>query len=410
MKIVLRGICIAYLSWSMLIVSGLDIESYKYRLEPICDELFPYAENGLALARIEDHYGYVNQWGDFKIETTYKDAQSFSSGLAGVLVDEKYGYINKANEIVIDPIYEVVEPFIGDFAVVKEFEKYLIIDKKGQPQLEDRFDELFIDSEDLIRYKKDGRFGYLLDGIDYQTDYDYIGPFVDDRAVVSLNNKYGFIDTENHLVIDVKYDSISTFLNDKAVVENNQKFGVVDTMGNLLVPIEHDAIQLFEEGDLIAFKEGYDWGYMTIEGDPFITPEYDKVHPFYDGLARIEINKKHGFINKENEYIIRPTYNDASWYADNGLMLIKKNIFYGYINRDNEYVVEPSFDDATDFFSNRTAYIKDNRKWGIIVLNYRLNYYVTAALPVIFLVITVSVMKRLTNLLKRIFNFKRNDR
>jgi len=91
-------------------------------------------------------------------------------------------------------------------------------------------------------------------------------------------------------------------------------------------------------------------------------------------------------------------------------MLIKKNIFYGYINRDNEYVVELSFDDATDFFSNRTAYIKDNRKWGIIVLNYRLNYYVTAALPVIFLVITVSVMKRLTNLLKRIFNFKRNDR
>lgn len=44
---------------------------------------------------------------------------------------------------------------------------------------------------------------------------------------------------------------------------------------------------------------------------------------FSDGLARVELNYKYGFINKRGEQIIPCIYNDASLWVSCGLVFLE---------------------------------------------------------------------------------------
>jgi WG containing repeat len=66
---------------------------------------------GLAKAKINGKWGFINKKGDFVIAPQFKDAVHFSYGLAGVMIDGKWSYINQEGKEVIAPLFEKVLPF-----------------------------------------------------------------------------------------------------------------------------------------------------------------------------------------------------------------------------------------------------------------------------------------------------------
>jgi len=113
----------------------------------------------------------------------------------------------------------------------------------------------------------------------------------------------------------------------------------------------------------IVAHNDYYHGYMNNLGQVVIEPKYTKAHPFSEGLAAVEINRKYGFINAQGEMIIKPTYHIASNFKNNlakvagdSMMADNNNCCRkGFINRKGKLIIPTQFVKASDFSDGYAA-------------------------------------------------------
>ena len=95
----------------------------------------------------------------------------------------------------------------------------------------------------------------------------------------------------------------------------------------------------------------------------------NRAFPFHEGLARVMLNGKYGFINKKGERIIKPQYEEANDFRQ-GRALVKVKVphnqfLWGYVDRKGQFVIPPQFEQAEDF-SEGLAAVKVEGSWGYI--------------------------------------------
>jgi hypothetical protein len=112
----------------------------------------------------------------------------------------------------------------------------------------------------------------------------------------------------------------------------------------------------------------YQGGYFDLQNREFaIKPQFDSAEKFQDnGLAKIRQNRKYGYINEKGKFVIKPQFDDAYSFRDNGLAKIRQNRKYGYINETGKFVIKPQFDGAEYFDDNGLARVSQYGKWGYI--------------------------------------------
>ena len=57
---------------------------------------------------------------------------------------------------------------------------------------------------------------------------------------------------------------------------------------------------------------------------------------------------KKGFVNAQNEWVITPNYEDVDVFRE-GLCWVKKGGKWGLINNNGECLIEPQFEDTKEF-------------------------------------------------------------
>ncbi|MCD4744868.1 MAG: WG repeat-containing protein [Bacteroidales bacterium] len=199
-------------------------------------------------------WGYINKRDSIVISAKYNYVNLFSEGLAAVRIDELFGYINAKGETIIDFKYEFADNFkdgqarvsmLPEGAIVTDpdLPGYIvfgnIIDKKGKP---------------LLKWK-----------------YNYIAEFHEGLAMVYKgtyrDHISGYINKELKLVINLKYQKAENFNNDVAIVTKENKMFLINTKGEV------------------------------------ISEKFDRIKPFYDEKAKVKLNDKWGYIDKNgNEY------------------------------------------------------------------------------------------------------------
>lgn len=98
-----------------------------------------------------------------------------------------------------------------------------------------------------------------------------------------------------------------------------------------------------------------------------LSPEYDDVLSFSEGLAAVKLDNKWGFIDIDGKIIIEPKYDYVSSFSD-GLAIIsgtdENDKYFGFINKKGEVVIEPQFCKADNFFEEHavTGICDDNNK------------------------------------------------
>ena len=65
-----------------------------------------------------------------------------------------------------------------------------------------------------------------------------------------------------------------------------------------------------------------------------IKPQFDDAMPFSEGLARVAIGDRWGYIDKSGEYVINLQFDDAKSFED-GLACVKIDGKYGYISKSS---------------------------------------------------------------------------
>lgn len=156
--------------WGYIDQTGATVIPLKYMdASPFSEDLAAVAE----WSNTEYKVGYINKTGSYVIAPRFHAGHPFSEGLARIAIDRKEGYIDRTGEIVIEPQWAWAYDFTEGRAAVKVGEKWGFIDRTGKVAIEPRFDALR-------------------------------PQFRDGRAEVLLNEQWGSVDKDGHWTPDAR--------------------------------------------------------------------------------------------------------------------------------------------------------------------------------------------------------------
>ena len=107
-----------------------------------------------------------------------------------------------------------------------------------------------------------------------------------------------------------------------------------------LIPF-YDGLAITESKD----KESKDkkskikYGFSNRKDETIIPHIYDEVRRFHNGFAQIKSGEKWGLVNKEGKIIVEPTY-DYIWPSFEGRFRVREKGQYGFINEDGNFVIK----------------------------------------------------------------------
>ncbi|MBD2006690.1 MULTISPECIES: WG repeat-containing protein [Cyanophyceae] len=138
---------------------------------------------------------------------------------------------------------------------------------------------------------------------------------------------------------------------------------------NLAIQPRFDVADSFSDG-LARVRVDGKWGYIDKSGDIVIQPQFDEAEPFFEGLAVVWISgQNRGYIDKTGRFAIQPQFikNAAKKFSE-GLARVWVVSTFGYIDKTGSFVIERKFAHA-DNFSEGLARVQIGGKWGYIDKN-----------------------------------------
>ncbi len=257
--------------------------------------------------------------------------------------ETKYGFINKNGEWAIQPAYDGATTFSNGVAVVVVYNEttdeytYSYIDKKGN-----------------------------LKGSFADADQHYCG-----LARASYDGSiFGFVDASADFKINPLYEAVNNFSDDLALYYDaiNKDWGYLNTKGEVVIPAiklaMYDALSSFSEG-LARVRIEDKYGFIDKNAKQAIPLIWDYVGSFSDGLAIYEIGDKYGFIDKKGDTKIYAMYDDAASFFENGLAPVEQNGKWGFVNKKGDMKIPAMFDDAYPFCEGM-ALVEINGKYGFV--------------------------------------------
>ena len=86
-----------------------------------------------------------------------------------------------------------------------------------------------------------------------------------------------------------------------------------------------------------AFSEDQKWGFRDSSGSVVVSPKYDEVYIFSEGLITVRLNGKWGFVDETGNEVIPPKYENSSSFF-NGVARVSLNDKWFYIDKTGEEV------------------------------------------------------------------------
>jgi hypothetical protein len=137
----------------------------------------------------------------------------------------------------------------------------------------------------------------------------------------------------------------------------DNKFGYIDRHGTIVIPAQFKSAENFSDG-LARVTIGEKSGFIDRNGKKIVIPvksDEGQIGDFSEGLAIVSIDGKQGFIDRKGNMVISPQFSNASKFK-NGLAKIKiDSSDFGYIDRHGKIVIPPQFVNANDFSEGLAA-------------------------------------------------------
>jgi len=277
----------------------------------VSEQLYPYCLKYIKKC------GYINEQGNWVIEPYFNSHDvgffPFSEGLAPVKVDGKYGYINTQGKMVIESQYLFAGQFKSGLAKVQ------LDNERGTSGFINKHGKLVI----TAKFSFTGAFE---NGLAKAANFDY---------------KEGVINLTGNWVIKPKYESVTKFSEGLLAVKKNDKWGYVDKQDKLIISFIFDEALEFRSG-LAAARMGNKMGLINRDGQWVIAPKYESIFGFSDGLYAAKNKGLSGYIDKQGQWIINPKYQDVKPFFQ-GLAAVKTQGLYGMIDANGNWVIMPKY-------------------------------------------------------------------
>jgi hypothetical protein len=182
---------------------------------------------------------------------------------------------------------------------------------------------------------------------------------------VSMDGKWGAINQNGELQIEPSYLGMKEFFNGIALAKSEEGWMYVNSEGtnislNHAYLCQHD----FSEG-FARVQENKKWGFIDVSGNYAIQPQFDGARDFSEGLAAVQKGSKWGYINTSGEFVIEPVLK-AAWDFNNGIAIVILNDIKEYMNRNGEILPNADKHEVHRGFRDSYAPVRKNNLWGFI--------------------------------------------
>ncbi|OFI05942.1 anti-sigma-V factor RsiV [Clostridium acetireducens DSM 10703] len=118
------------------------------------------------------------------------------------------------------------------------------------------------------------------------------------------------------------------------------------------------------ENYIIVLKNQYNSWYMvenkkTNNYREILSNIINKENNLYAASIKTVKGVKWGYINDKGNLVIKPEYDFALDFQENGLAIIEIGGFYGIINKEGKYIVEPKYYSISEFSEGRASVIDE---------------------------------------------------
>ncbi|MFN0216899.1 MAG: WG repeat-containing protein, partial [Saprospiraceae bacterium] len=351
---------------------GRDIEKHKKdSLIGIIDSLINlvtplkvenvYASNHnhLTPAKRDSLWGYVDDFGDWRIQPQYTEVHPFWNGVAEVSVgnswkNKKSGIIDTTGKVIIPIKYQNIfsMPENGKAWVTDE-NYFYFVDSTGQ-----KIDSIFnrghwIGISDKCWVGGKERDSTILIFSDGQVLHwppnegiKGIGRYVDKiDFAIKINGTWHYADSsriydsEIHLWDDIYFEQ-----NGVARVRKDTLWGLIDSTGQLIAEPQFRQISNFENG-LARIQSGKDtlWGVISTTGQILVEPKFEEVDiEDFEGISiSVRKGKLWGYNNITRQIYIEPKFNKITIVNDEGaLAFVRKDTLWGRIDTAGHIVMD----------------------------------------------------------------------
>jgi WG containing repeat len=276
------------------------------------------------------------------------------NGLRRVRVKNKYGFIDARKVIRIGVLY--------DYAAESFYKGLVSVTMKSQIGYLDEYGRL------IVSYSTNGNAAY-----EKPASFDTRGNFAMHRAVVSRNNKFGYINESDEILIPLVYDGASSFSEGLAAVKTGNKHGYIDPYGTVVIPVIYDDAAVFSKG-LAGVRLNGKWGFINVKGQVVIPLKYTSTGIFQDSLALVQLGKKWGYINLIGKTVIPIIYDESAIFI-NGKVEFRLNGKSAFFDRTGKKLAGQSpvaamkqpvveIVKTKESYYEGLAIVQVNKKWG----------------------------------------------
>jgi hypothetical protein len=157
--------------------------------------------------------------------------------------------------------------------------------------------------------------------------------------------------------------------------------GVVDISGRQIEPSGMSWFPKFDKDDpsIRWVQRDRLWGLARADGSWLVEPKFEQVGSINDGLARVALNGKVGFIDRTGNFAIPPLF-DTAWPFNSGLgrTSAERDGIVGVIDNSGSWVFQTNYEQvrlAIAFGRNDHRafgwHFKKGDRWGLLDLNGR---------------------------------------
>ena len=180
---------------------------------------------------------------------------------------------------------------------------------------------------------------YTTDRIDWLSEDEH----EDSLAVYAQNNRRGFINVYTGEIVinanDNNYSRAWVFNEGLAAVVKDEKIGFIDSRNRVVIPFNYDYTI---DHDMPDMAYVFHAGYCAV--------------PNADGMI--------GLIDKSGNWALEPIYDEVWIPKDNGYRVVILDGKYGLLNSDLKLVYEPVYEFISNYAeSDRFVLMKDGRMW-----------------------------------------------
>src|ERR1044072_4288455 len=93
-----------------------------------------------------------------------------------------------------------------------------------------------------------------------------------------------------------------------------------------------------------------------------VTAKYDYAGPFCQGVARVKLNKKWGYIDTTGNVLIPPKYTEVENFSD-GIARVRTGTKWGLVDISGKEITTPAFDAIFEFVNGKALVLLNGEKY-----------------------------------------------